>query len=413
MQDRSHHPRLNPGAETVVGRQRRVSARAALICGAIAMTLSACGAAPPRTVTFATPREEPSHLRFARALRLAARGRVQARAGMDGAASESLRLSYHIVPELSVLTDHAAAAERAQYFGQAHAAWREVLNHPLGPAARKKATAEAERLAPLVPADHVPVLVTVSPFHAAVTLERTEDGQRRVVLSDGVVWLKAGGWQAATVATGYKSELRAFRVERRSNEAFAVVLEPSQKALRMAGSRDGPLPGERVGAKPDGLAPPKEDPSRNDGQAPKSTAKQTPKDPTAGSDVDGGLKQTQPTPPGGGLSKWGPIITAGVGVAALGVGGFFGYNAKQNVDVANGLSPTRPDYKTQLKFYGDAASDRAQLANTMFIAGGALAAVGTVWWLLAPRSGDEAAASSLRPSGMSLSGRGFVALWTF
>ncbi|MCO4760411.1 MAG: hypothetical protein KC502_02830 [Myxococcales bacterium] len=381
------------------------------LCMAVS-TLVACGGAPQRKVSFAQPKAEPGHKRLARALRLAAKGRVQARAGLDGQASESLRLSYKIEPQLAVLTAHAQAAERAHYFGQAHAAWREMLNHRLDESARKNAIAEAERLAPLVPSDHVAVLVTVSPPHAHVNLSHR--GKRRVVMSDGVVWLQAGSWQASTVANGYKSELRAFQIRRRGSQSVAFVLERGRDAPKIAGS------GANARRQPDARKTPAK--PRVDPDSPKETAKATEPDPPEDpepADPDPAKTEAPVTKApvvakrgrqGSSLHKWGSIATASLGVVAIGVGGYFGFNAMQNADVANGLSKTRSDYKTQLDFYSAQAKDGAQMANTLFIAGGALAAAGTVWWFLAPK---QPTSSALLPKTMSLQGRGLALLWTF
>ena len=422
MQDRSNRPQTALTASRDAYRCIVVATLMCMGCG-----LQGCGGAPPRHVNFDKPIIEAPHKRFARALRLAATGRVQARAGLYDAASESLRLSYRIQPNLETLMGHAEAAERAGHFGQAHAAWRNMLSHPMDAAARTKAKQEAERLAPMVPADHVPVLITVSPAHATITLERSLDGQRRTVRSDGVLWLKAGAWQASTSAAGYKRELSAFRVGRRKAQSFAVALEPGQKALRMAGIRAPTRPGaavtvdEAIVSRPSKGAGSKSTAKKRAGGKATDPATQQPEAPKADGEgangegstlADTGVTAPQPTS-GGGFATWGAIATTSLGVAALGVGGYFGFNATQNADVANSLKATRPDYKTQLKFYSDAATERAQLANTLFIAGGALAAAGTVWWLLAPRSSNVAAHSPLRPSGMTLTGRGLVALWSF
>ena len=483
----------------------------------LALLMAACGAPNLGQVKFRAPKIESQQARHQRAVRLAARGRVLYRSGLDGEAAETLRKSYDLEPDLQVLLDHAHAAERANWFEQAYAAWTEVLQHPIDAQLRERATSEAQRLKPLVPLHHASVMVHVSPPQARVVFISGE--KERVVLSDGMIRLPAGDWQVMSSARGYRRELRALRVRegreltvsvslRRSKRSAGLSLEqpikrapepkvvaatktPPKKvrpepadnaAAKKATAKpvttaaasksstptppasDGPAeegPGEEgdsvadnatepveepveepaePGPKPAAKAPANEEIESKEQPKPKPASKAADKDaepqdggepaaegdnandaagePAGGPDsgnadsgaADDGLS-AQPAPrPVSKFHRFGPWVVAGVGVLAVGVGGFLGSSAKQWADQANALAPTRADYKTQLQFYADGATSRALGATAAIIGGGVLAAAGTVWWVLAPKKSNR---SAWLPSNVQVSDRQWSFIWTF
>ncbi|HAN31253.1 MAG TPA: hypothetical protein DCQ06_06605, partial [Myxococcales bacterium] len=110
------------------------------------------------------------------------------------------------------------------------------------------------------------------------------------------------------------------------------------------------------------------------------------------------------------LQRLGPLITAGTGVLALGVGGILGVTAQKWAEQANALPSTRPDYQTQLQYYSDGAKSRALGATAAIIGGGVLAAAGTVWWVLSLRATQRTA---WWPSNVEMTDRKWSMSWTF
>ncbi len=82
------------------------------------------------------------------------------------------------------------------------------------------------------------------------------------------------------------------------------------------------------------------------------------------------------------IQKVGPYAVAGLGVIALGAGGWFGMQAMGNATTANGLSPKSAGYGGQVTSLADSAKSNATLANAALIGGGVLVAAGSVWWFL-------------------------------
>ena len=78
------------------------------------------------------------------------------------------------------------------------------------------------------------------------------------------------------------------------------------------------------------------------------------------------------------IQKVGPYAVAGLGVIALGAGGWFGMQAMGNATTANGLSPKSAGYGGQVTSLADSAKSNATLANAALIGGGVLVAAGSV-----------------------------------
>ena len=112
-------------------------------------------------------------------------------------------------------------------------------------------------------------------------------------------------------------------------------------------------------------------------------------------DPDATLETSGPRPPPAPLLQQPGFYVAMVGVVAAAVGAGFGLSAKsiesRAVD-ANGdgaLDLTRRE--------AESARAQANLANVLFGAGGAVAAGGAAWWLLAPVSSGMAGSQALAP----------------
>jgi hypothetical protein len=105
------------------------------------------------------------------------------------------------------------------------------------------------------------------------------------------------------------------------------------------------------------------------------------------------------------------LVTAGVGVLALGAGAFLGVRAQTKLEESNEVgcnrdqcTPEGAEIRNEGRVAGDAAT-------ALFIAGGALAASGLVMWLVAPepKAGSAPKVQALAgvgPSGGALSIRG-------
>jgi hypothetical protein len=97
----------------------------------------------------------------------------------------------------------------------------------------------------------------------------------------------------------------------------------------------------------------------------------------------------EPTPaaPAASKRKWIGLATAGVGVIALGVGAWAGFDAKSKRDDARAagcnddLSECMPGVALDT---ANEAYSRANLSTGFVIAGTALAATGVILWLTAP-----------------------------
>ncbi len=137
-------------------------------------------------------------------------------------------------------------------------------------------------------------------------------------------------------------------------------------------------------------------------------------------ELDEVIEDPAPASGASGLSTWGPIATAGLGVAALGAGGYFFYTATVHAGYANDLNEKSPNYDKNFDEQSTLAQDNLDLANYAFIGGGTLVGLGTAWFVLARTLGSSAGlpgtrgdAFALQPAGIGFDGRRFIAAWRF
>lgn len=437
---------------------QRLAASVALPAVVLA-SLAGCGGSGEQVRLGAeTIADEPRPQRYAAALRLAAVARVEARAGLDELAAEHFRAAYRKHEDAAFLLAGAVAAERARLYAEASDMLREALTHELPKEQRSKAESDLARVAPQVPAGLVRVPIHVAPEGARVELTRSEPGQvrpagskpDRVVLVSGWVFLQPGTWSIYSTARGYQPELQTVKVVRSGASNVQVALRPEDRGPSVADptrpSRDdrsvavpGPTPPEDdVGTDvSDASDAPDPSPKPEPKPRPEPIAKPEPKPEPEPKPVV--VKKPKPKPadpdptepgldPGEGptveldvaygpqgVHKWGPYATAGLGVALLGAGGFFGYTAQQSgqeaSDLGNqNLSPAA--YDSQFGKLVQQAEDQALFANLAFAGGGLLLAAGTAWWWFAPvatpprpkatgTGKDAAGAGALAPKGAS------------
>ncbi|MSP90904.1 MAG: hypothetical protein EXR79_03725 [Myxococcales bacterium] len=323
--------------------------------------------------------------RQARAQRLAALARVEARAGIDDVAAEHFRAAYRQHPDAEHLIAAAQSWERAKRYAEAHESVLRALGHALPDAERARLDAEVMRLRGLVPAGLVKVAVQVRPEGTRVVLTQVgkDSGEaiQRTVLGTGHIWLQPGLWNVESSAKGFQSHLMTFQSGGADGELLAVVLKPEEQ---------GPV---LVQTQPEGGAPvaPKPEVAHTGGDGkgvgPESIAGVEPERPPPrepGPVVE--LGYGAPRPQRSVLSRYGPLVLSALGVGALGGGGYFGWAATQSAADANALTGGEKDYKTQLDDLKVQAADRVFLANASFGAGGALLVAGTLWWALQPAS---------------------------
>lgn len=408
-------------------------------------SLAGCGGAAEQVrLGEETIADEPRPQRYAAALRLAAVARVEARAGLDELASEHFRAAYRKHEDAAFLLAGAVAAERARLYAEASDMLREALTHELPKEQRSKAESDLARVAPQVPTGLVRVPIQVAPEGARVELTRSEPGQTRpagskpdrVVLVSGWVFLQPGTWSIYSTARGFQPELQTVKVVRSGSSIVQVALRPEDRGPSVA-DPTRPSRDDRSVAEP-GPTSPETDPGREDGSDDGS-------DVAAASDTPAPVKpetkpvvkpETKPKPepvvvkkpkpkpvdpdptepgldPGEGptvevdvahgpqgIHKWGPYATAGLGVALLGAGGYFGYTAQQSGQDASdlgsqNLSPAA--YDSQFTKLVQQAEDQALFANLAFAGGGLLLAAGTAWWWFAPVAKPVVRPESARP----------------
>ncbi len=360
--------------------------RIALVLVVLILT-SACGGQTGGTLATGRLNTEGSPTeRYAASLRLAALGRVELRAGADEMAAEHFKAAYRKHPHPDYLLAAARAAEKAKLYAEAHDALRRAQDHDLAADERSRVAAELVRLEPLVPPGLVRVTVQVQPEGARVELTRQMPGEPakgagaaarsfdRVVLGTGGVFLQAGTWAVYSTARGYQSELQTVQVAPDGGEFVAVAL----------GLEDtGPQLAEPVKSrikKPDGVGVPED--------------KKVPE--PDGPVVEFGMTTK---PKRSSIHTWGPLVSSALGVVAVGAGGWFGFQATQNGADANDLQAqglSKAAYDSDFAFYRQQTESNAQLANYAFIGGGALVAIGSLWWMLAP-SADAAADEGPKP----------------
>jgi serine/threonine-protein kinase len=97
------------------------------------------------------------------------------------------------------------------------------------------------------------------------------------------------------------------------------------------------------------------------------------------------------------------LITAGVGVVAIGVGGIFGLQAISDNSDAEELCPQAGACSSREGvMLGEDAQDAATLANVFVIGGVALAATGAILYFVAPEAERPAVAFGAHPHGAAL-----------
>ncbi|MBX3191688.1 MAG: hypothetical protein KF819_32145 [Labilithrix sp.] len=98
------------------------------------------------------------------------------------------------------------------------------------------------------------------------------------------------------------------------------------------------------------------------------------------------------------------ITLAAVGVAAVGVGTFFGVRAIGTLDDSKAHCGERTCDQTGLDLR-DTSRTEANVATALFVAGGVLAGTGAVLWLTAPRSPSRGIAVAPAGAGLVAAGR--------
>ncbi len=354
------------------------AALAALLVASLVMQ-TACGGGQAETRLAPRPGIEvdmSAPEKYAMALRMAALARVETRSGQDELAAEHFRAAYKLHETTQFLFAFGQAAERAGLHAEAHEAARRALTHDLSDEQRKSIEDNVKRLAALVPPGLQRVAILVKPQGARVELSREavghaaveRRGPERIVIGSGEVFLKPGTWHLETSAKGFSSELRTFEVGGAEGDVIAIQLHLEDQGPALVGTPNAKQP--KVIEKR--LLP--------DGQEKKVEVKPGP---TV-------YVETHPAPPQQGfVSKYGPVGTTILGVLAVGAGGWFGYQTQVAGDNANAVLPGGADYNAKTYRqdnldYLDQANQNALLAQGLFIGGGALIAVGTVWWMLSP-----------------------------
>lgn len=416
----------------------------AAICIAV-LLLSAVGcSAPPakQVVLKGTARTAPSHF-YPQSLRLAARGRVQARSGDAALAAEYFRAAYQTHRDIRYLLDYARSCERARFFNEASMAYTEALTHDIDEADRKRVTAEIERLATLVPKGEVPVTLQIRPHSAraivaGTTAKKTGRAKsyERVVMGDAKIFLKPGKYRVHVQANGYRAELRSFRIKAGSatssqGQLVGVTLQPDEKVpLAIAQHEHHGTPGKKpgkVGKKP-------ADPDKKPVEAAADPSAEKPDPDTADDDEeDGGGEEggagEEDIPAdagvssgggggGGALHKWGPIATAGVGILAIGGGAGLYFLANSEKDLAEAVNPSARNRAEIFDFHSKNAEFYWNMQYVAYGVGAALVVGGAIWMAAAPSSvavapHERGLAEVLRPTQLSFSGRTLGATWRF
>lgn len=330
--------------------------------------------------------------RYVDALRSAALGRVEMRAGQDAVAGEHFRRAYRSHAEVGFLLAYADAAERAGLFAESSEAAQRALLHPLDDDLRLKVQAQVTRLQPQIVPGLIAVAVNVRPENARVELSQSAtDGQKRlrIVIGPSKIFLQPGTWSVESTSKGFNSEMRTFQVGGPEGNLLAIALQVEDNGPALVGTPHPDQP-EKLVKKP--IIPEKKpdvvmktpDPDEEPEETPLVKApeiKPTPRD-EKGPIVT--YEDKNAPPKRSFLHKWGPIATSALGVAALGGGGFFGYRATQSGNDANALSPADKNYTNLLNQKADSATANAKLATYSFIGGGVLLAAGALWMFFAP-----------------------------
>lgn len=393
--------------------RRRLRQAWTAVLAASLVLQSACGGGQAETRMAPRPGIEvdmSAPEKYAMALRMAALARVEARSGQDELAAEHFRAAYKLHETTQFLFAYGQAAERAKLYAEAHEAARRALTHDLTDEQRKSIEENVNRLAALVPPGLQRVAILVRPEGARVELSHEaagnakvpvrqgeKQGSDRIVIGSGEVFLMPGTWHLETSAKGFSSELRTFQVGGTEGDVIAIQLHLEDQGPALVGTPNARQP-KVIDKRP-----------LPEGQEKKVEIKPGP---TV-------YVETRPAPPAQGfVSKYGPVSTTVLGVLAVGVGGWFGYQTQVAGDNANAVLPGGANYNAKTYRqdnldYLDQANQNARLAQGLFIGGGALIAAGTVWWMLSPSAASAPAPelSAVPKASFTLSG---VALnWRF
>ena len=428
--------------------------RSAALFGLIAVGLAACsGGGPAAQRDRSAAAEEistPTH--YATALRLAALGRVEARSGADELAAEHFRAAYRHHADAEFLRKYAESAERAHLYAEARDATKRALMHPLAAEDRQRLEGDVVRLDKLVQPGLVRVAVQVRPDTARVVL--TQGNVQRTVLGPGQIYLKAGAWGIETSAKGFQSELRTFQVGEGEGEMLAIALHSEETGPALAEVPQGrgeperktpipevePEPEPKVAVKPEPKPVVKVEPKQVVKVEPKPVVKVEPKPepkPVVKEEPKPIVKQEpkpepiivqpiEPTTPGPSVvGKYGPVVTSGIGLVALGVGGYFFYQAAKSASDLNALDATHMTSAQYAASFAAGKSDadaNLQKADYIMAAGGVVLAAGLAWWMLAPppaATADAAAphpaatTNALVPRNVAMTHRSLALTWTF
>lgn len=379
--------------------------------------------------------------RYAQAVRLASLARVEARAGLQQLAAEHWRAATRLGGEPIWVVEQAEAQERARLYAEAGETATRALARDLNPAEKQRVEQLLARVTPQIPPGLVRVAILVRPEGARVELSRADRknrrGAERVLIGTGHAWLAVGTWAVETTAKGFSSELRTVQVGAEGNlVAIALVPEDQGQAMVNAQSETHesplvppvpvavekpivvaptPAPAEVVEAapppqkpqeiqKPVEVAKPLEQPQPAEVLKPAETPKPdeqpkpvevvTPVEPTKPAEdakqevraPTGVEKSAEPVGSVSWIHKVGPYAVAGLGVLALGAGGWFGAQALSAANSANALNPKGASYSSQIDTLGSSAQSNATLSNVLIVSGGALVVAGAAWWLLAPHA---------------------------
>lgn len=289
-------------------------------------------------------------------------------------------------PLAEFLLAYAKSAERGKLYAESHEALRRALTHQLSTEERALVTADLARLQPMVPPGLVRVAVQVAPAGARLELTRQLPGAKvedprkagaartwdRVVLASGGIYLPAGTYAVYATARGYQSEMQTLQVAREGAELIAVALAAEEAGPQLA-ERNRHI-----------TKPPEPEDKLEDKHQPE----------VQGPVVEFGVQRKAGR---SAIHTWGPLGSSALGVLAIGLGGYFGWQVTQQAAEANALTGqglSKDDYQASLDYYKDQARSTRDLTNYSFIGGGVLLAAGTLWWALAPSSRSTAASGS-------------------
>lgn len=386
--------------------------------------------------------------------------RVELRSSAYELAAEHFRAAYRHHADADFMRRYAEAAERAGLYAEARDATQRVLTHPLSPEERQRLEGDVVRLDKMVQPGLVRVMVQVKPDGARVVL--TLGNLQRTVLGPGHIYLKSGSWGVESSAKGFQSELRTLQageggallaISLHAEEAgpalaevpratgdgirkaplIEIEPEPEPKAVPVVAVQPKvepkvepkPVPVVAVQPKVEPKIEPKVEPKVEPKPAPpKAVAKPEPEPKAAPTPLVIAPKEVKPQGPSV-VGRYGPYVTAGLGVVAIGVGGFFLYQAMQNVSDLNGLnaaSMTPAQYASSFDAGKSDAQANLQKADYLMAAGGAVLVAGVAWWVLTPRGSTTAeadhspaqtAASAMLPRNVAVTHRSLALTWTF